>query len=157
MNYDQTSGISLCFTDLKWESRQDVKFNMAELHGLTCATILLILFYVKESLLQVQTISLCSPWYLAHSMLLLLLCVMPIHCENSWEICFSGGSRQTLQMRKTRQLSALCCSTTRKVHFTLVLLRAKSLQIGLNHSCYVFGSSSTLYYIVILAFTAFLV
>ena len=54
MNYDQTSGISLCFTDLKWEPRQDVKFNMAELHGLTCATILLILFYVKESLFQVQ-------------------------------------------------------------------------------------------------------
>ena len=157
MNYDQTSGISLCFTDLKWEPRQDVKFNMVELHGLTCATILLILFYVKESLFQVQTISSCSPWYLVHSSLLLLLYMTSFCCNNSWEICFSGGSRQTLWMRKMRQLSALCYSTTRKVHFTLVLLRAKSFQIGLNHSCYVFGSSSTLYYIIILAFTAFLV
>ena len=55
--------------------------------------------------------------------------------------CFSGGCRQTLQMRQMRHL---CYSTTRKVHFTLILLRAKSFQIGLNHSCYVFGSSSTL-------------
>ena len=49
------------------------------------------------------------------------------------------GSRQTLPMRQMRQL---CYSTARKVHFTLVLLRAKSFQIGLNHSCSVFGSSS---------------
>ena len=57
--------------------------------------------------------------------------------------CFSGGSRQTLLMSQMRHL---CYSTTRKVHFTLVLLRAKSFQIGLNHSCYVFGISSTLCY-----------
>ena len=57
----QTSGISLCFTDLEVEPRQDVKFNIVEPHGLTCATILLILFYVKESFFQVQTISSCSP------------------------------------------------------------------------------------------------
>ena len=54
-------------------------------------------------------------------------------------------------------ISTLCYSTTRNVHFTLVLLRAKSFQIGVNHSCYAFGSSSTLYYIIIIAFTAFLV
>ena len=44
-----------------------------------------------------------------------------------------------------------------KGNFTLVLIRTKSFQIGLNHSYYVFGNSSTLYYIIALAFTAFLV
>ena len=147
----QISVISLCFTDLKWEPRQDVKFKMAEPHGLTCATNLMILFYMKECSFQAQTISSYSTYLVQ---LTLLLCVKPICCENSWEICFRGGSRQTLPMRQMRQL---CYSTAKKVHFTLVLLRAKSSQIGLNHSCSVFGSSSTLYYMVLTAFTAFLV
>ena len=57
-----------------------------------------------------------------------------------------------------KNFAALCflLCVKGKGNFTLVLFRAKSFQIGLNHSCYVFGNSSTLYYIIVLAFTAFL-
>ena len=112
----------------------DQTFKMAELHGLICATNLMILFYMKEYSFQAQTISPYSTWYLIQLTLLLLLCVKPICCENSWEFCFRGGSIQTLQMRKMWQFSTLCHTTVRKVHLTLVLLRAKSFQIDLNHS-----------------------
>ena len=118
------------------------------------------LFYMKEYLFPVQTISPCSSCDVIHLALSLLLCVKSICCVNSWEICFRqicfcGGSRQTI---KTFETNLLCfpLHTKGKGNFTLVLFRAKSFQIGLNHSCYVFGNSSTLYYIVVLAFTAFL-
>ena len=142
---------------LEVRAQTGCKFQNGELHGLTCATNLMILFYMKEYSFQAQTISPYSTWYLVQSTLSSLLCVKPICCGNSWEICFRGGSRQTLQMRQMWQFSTLCHSSTRKVHLTLVLLRAKSFQIGLNRSCSVFGSSSTLYYIILTAFTAFLV
>ena len=123
----------MLFWLLLCEQKMDQTFKMAELHGLTCAITLLILFYM-ECLFQAWTISLCSPWYLIQLTLLLLPYMKSFCCENFWEICFSGGSWQTLQMRQMWQFSTLCHSTMKKVYLTLVLLRAKSFQIGLIHS-----------------------
>ena len=85
--------------------------KMAEPHGSKCAKTLLILSYMKECLFQAQTISPCSTWYMLHLMLLLLLCVKPIPHENSWEICFSDGFRQTLPMWQTGQFSTFYTSS----------------------------------------------
>ena len=65
----------------------------------------LILFYMKECSFQAHTNSPCSTWHPVHLTLLLLLCVKPICHKNSWEICFSGRSRQTLPMWQTGQFS----------------------------------------------------
>ena len=148
--------LHICWVELR--AQTGCEFQDGRTTWSPCALTLLILFYVKESSFQVQTISPCSLWCVLHLTLLLLLCAKSIHCENSWEICFSacisGGSRQMLE--------TICCTlrfiTKGKAilywffselnHFKLVSIIIHVMSLA---------TPSTLYYIVILAFTAFLV
>ena len=62
--------------------------------------------------------------------------------------------------RHLRHLRQTCCAfhfvQKGKAILHWFFSELNHFQIGLNHSCYVFGNSSTLYYIIVLAFTAFL-
>ena len=156
----QISDISMYFANLKWDVQQDVNFKMAEPHGFHVLQLYWFYSIWRSACFQFKLFHHVSSCDIIQLTLSLLLCIKWICCENSWEICFRqicfcGGSRQTL---KTFETNLLCfpLRTKGKGNFTLVLFRAKSFQIGLNHSCYVFGNSSTLYYIIVLAFTAFL-
>ena len=74
-------------------------------------------------------------------------------CNNSWEICISGGSRQTLQMR---QMYIVLWYYKESTHYTSSFIELNHFKLVSFIHYYVFGSPSTLYYIVIMAFTAFL-
>ena len=143
MTYDSDKCyFSLCFTDLKWEPRQDVKFKMVEPHGLDmCYKLNDFILHEGVTHFKLKVFHPYSTWYLVQLTLFLLLCVKPICFGNSWEICFRGGSRQTLPNETNETNFAILPAN--KVHFSLVLLRAKSFQ-NWSHSCSVFGSSSTL-------------
>ena len=143
----QISAISTCVIGLNWEFQQDVTFKMAELHA--------------HHVLQLY--SFCFMWKTAGNMLKLFHPVLYDMYFISHYHCYCVLSQLAVKIAEwfasvvdpNRHLRQITFHA--KGNFTLGLIRTKSFQIGLNHWYYVFGNSSTLYYIIALAFTAFLV
>ena len=155
----QISAFHAILTTFVWAGNGPDIFKMAELHGLTCALSLLILFYMKVCSFQAQTISPCSSWYLVHLILLLLPYMKSFHCKNFWEICFSGGSRKTLQMRQMHHVENYAVVPWGKYTSHWFFSELNHFKLVSTIHYYVFGSFPPLLlyvYMVILAYTAFL-